>query len=92
MTRRYRAKADRNQPQVVKALRAAGWAVRHTHTIGQGWPDLVVAKQGVTAVVEIKMPGEKLTDAEVEFFETWPGAKMIVYDEQDAVDKAGALL
>jgi hypothetical protein len=87
----YRAKVDRNQPPIVKALRTAGWKVRHTHTIGEGWPDVVIAKPDVNVLVEIKMPGEKLTPDEAEFHATWPGPIIIVYSEQDAVEKAEAL-
>ena len=84
---RRRAKVDRNQPQIVATLRAAGWAVWHTHTLGRGWPDLCVAKPDVNVLVEIKMPGEKLTPDEVVFHAEWPGPVVVVYDEQDAIDK-----
>lgn len=85
---RRAAKVDGNQRTVVEALRRAGWTVRHTHMIGKGWPDVVAAKERLNLLVEIKMPGEKLTPDEAEFWQTWPGPKVIVYSEQDAVDKA----
>lgn len=84
---RRRAKVDLNQPQIVAALRAAGWKVRHTHTIGQGFPDLCASVDGLNVLVEVKMPGEKLTPDEAVFWEEWPGPKEIVYGEQDAIDK-----
>lgn len=90
--RRRAAKTDRNQKPIVAALRAAGWVVRPLHMVGDGWPDLAVAKHGLNVLVECKMPKEKLTPDEAEFWETWPGPKVIVYDEQDAVDKLGAML
>ena len=37
------------------------------------------------------MPGEKLTPDEAEFWEVWPGPKVIVYGGQDAVDKLAGL-
>ena len=88
---RRAAKVDRNQPLVVEALRKAGWTVRHTHMIGKGWPDVVAAKQHINLLVEIKMPGEKLTPDEAAFWNQWPGPKIIAYSEQDAVDKAAQL-
>jgi Holliday junction resolvase len=88
---RRRAKVDRNQPAITAALRAAGWAVKPLHMVGQGFPDLLAGKGGVNALVEIKMPGEKLTPDEVEFHATWPGPVIIAYDEQDAIEKAEAL-
>lgn len=87
---RYAAKADRNQPEVTAALRAAGWSVYHTHTVGRGYPDLAVAKDGWSAHVEVKMPGEKLTDDEQTFHRTWQGPLVIAYSGQDAIDKCEA--
>lgn len=85
---RRAAKADRNQPEVTAALRAAGWTVRPTHMVGQGYPDLNAAKHGVNLLVEVKMPGEKLSDDERKFHGSWDGPILIVYGGQDAVDKA----
>lgn len=89
---RRAAKVDGNQKAITEALRRAGWAVKPTHMIGQGWPDLVTARDTITGpinlLVECKMPGEKLTPDEQEFWDWWPGPKEIVYGPQDAVDKA----
>ena len=46
----YRKRVDRNQPEIVEALREAGASVAHTHAIGQGFPDIVVGVQGLTLV------------------------------------------
>lgn len=88
---RRAAKVDRNQPAITAALRAAGWTVKPLHAVGQGFPDLAVAKTGVNLLVEVKMPGEKLTPDEIEFHAAWPGPIIIAYDEQDAIEKAEAL-
>lgn len=37
------AKADRNQPEIVQALRAAGAKVIHLHQLGAGIPDLLIS-------------------------------------------------
>ena len=84
---RRRAKVDRNQPEVTAALRAAGWKVRPLHMVGEGWPDLCAAQDDINVLVEVKMPGEKLTPAEEKFWAEWPGPKEIAYSGQDAVDK-----
>lgn len=89
---RLRSKVDRNQPAIVAALRAAGWSILHLHQLGHGAPDLLACKHGVLALLEIKMPGEKLTPDEQEFHAAWPGEILIVFSEQEAVDKAAALL
>jgi len=72
-----RRKVDLNQREIVQGLRALGYTVRHTYTIGKGFPDLVIAKYGINLLVEVKRPGEKLTADEIEFFETWKGAAVI---------------
>ncbi len=46
----FRKRVDRNQPEIVDALRQAGASVGHTHTVGQGFPDIVVGTQGLTLV------------------------------------------
>lgn len=46
----YRKRTDRNQAEIVKALRDAGASVGHTHTVGKGFPDIVVGVPGLTIV------------------------------------------
>lgn len=36
------AKVDKNQPEIVEALRAEGAVVQHLHAVGVGCPDLLV--------------------------------------------------
>lgn len=51
---RRAAKVDRNQAEIVKALRQAGATVAPSHTMGQGFPDLVVGYRGRTYLIEVK--------------------------------------
>ncbi len=81
------ARVDANQPEVVKKLRKAGYSVQHLHTIGQGCPDLLVAKSGVNVLVEVKQPGKDLTVDERIWREKWQGLVLIVYGGDDAVLK-----
>ncbi len=83
---RRAAKVDLNQQEIVRVLRAAGFTVRHTHTIGQGFPDLVVGRLETNLLVEVKRPGEKLTADEREFFDTWRGSVIIAHDAEDVVE------
>ena len=79
---RRAAKVDLNQRQIVRELRAMGFSVRHTHTIGQGFPDLVIGKGGVNLLVEVKREGEQLTADEKEFFASWNGYVIIGYSAE----------
>jgi len=93
MTRFYQRKVDSNQSEIVTYLREAGYHVCLTHRLGEGFPDLLVARARSHAniLVEVKQKGELLTPAEKQFFETWPGDKIIAYDGEDALRKLETL-
>lgn len=81
-------RVDKNQPQIVERFRFHGFSVGITSSLGNGFPDLVVAKQMRTFVVEIKDGSQppskqKLTIMEEEFFNTWQGEAVIVKDIAD---------
>lgn len=64
------AKADRNQPDIVKALRSMGAVVKHTHQLKNLF-DILVFFRGQTYCVEIKdglkpPSGQKLKDGELQ--------------------------
>lgn len=67
-------KKDTNQPAMVKALRAAGFSVSITHTLGNGFPDLAVGYNGVTLLVEVKTKSGKLSEDEKAFMVSWNGS------------------
>lgn len=83
MGMRYSAKADANQAQIVRELRAMGFRVDIVHRLKKLY-DLVVTGQcghgkhkvydGVvhTIRVEVKMPGEGLTPDEQEYWDAEP--------------------
>lgn len=64
MPRRYAAKVDTNQREIVNALRRIGAQVQPLHTIGKGCPDILVAHRGQWYVAEIK-DGEKTKSKQV---------------------------
>jgi len=88
----YSSKVDRNQAEVVAALRAAGWVVIPMNVMRGKWLDLAISKQGVTIAVEVKMPGEALTESERKFVDEWAGLTMVAYSGQEAVDTAAKML
>lgn len=69
---RRRARVDANHGEVRSALRAAGWTVVDCAGVGSGFPDLLIARNGVVRMVEIKdgakvKSAQKLTEDEVQF-------------------------
>ena len=60
---RYAKARDANEPQIVRFLLAAGYSVERIDVPC----DLLVSRGGTTHLVEIKMPGQKLTPAQQAF-------------------------
>ena len=88
----YRKRVDGNQSEVVEALRKAGASVTILARFGEVVPDLLVGYQGVTYLMEIKRPKEKLTELEQRFFTEWRGKPpVIVYTAEGALMMIGAI-
>ena len=78
---RYAAKVDKNQKEIVLALRLAGayvWII--------GLPvDLLVGFKGHTFLVEVKVgPRKRLTALQDDFFKNWPGSTLARIDGPEA--------
>ena len=91
---RRAAKVDRNQSEIVQALRQIGCSVQPLHAVGAGCPDLAVGWQGRTFMLEVKdglaPPSERqLTPAQVEFHAAWRGHVAVVTSVKSALDAIG---
>jgi hypothetical protein len=67
--RRFNAKRDANEPEIVEALQAAGASV---YRLDQP-TDAVLGYRGKTLLIEIKMPGASLNENQKKFFAEWKG-------------------
>ena len=85
-------RVDANQGRIVAALRKCGVAVRSLAGIGDGVPDLLAysARSGYV-LLEVKVPGEKLTEDQERFHREWPGRIHIVETIDDALRACGVL-
>lgn len=90
---RYAAKVDRNHTEIVRGLRDAGVRVWDTSRLGSGYPDACCYWPATGLhLIEIKMPGEKLTEHEAKFHALFEGAAVhIVFGVEDALRKIGAI-
>ena len=84
------ARVDRNQSEIVKAVRSVGASVLLLHRVGSGCPDLLVGRRGRNLLLEVKdgnrPPSEqKLTEDEQTFHATWPGHKAVVRNAKEAI-------
>lgn len=86
---RRAAKKDANHNEIVKHLKAEGWAVLDLSRLGGGCPDILVSRRGFQVLVEIKdgskpPSGRQLTDAQAKFWKDWPGVKIVAKSPEDA--------
>lgn len=91
MAKRWQAATDRNQSQIVRALRDAGCSVFVTSNVAGGFPDIVVGLRDQTYLLEIKTKRGKLTPSQVEFFGSWRGHAVVVRNVEEALRAVGLL-
>lgn len=77
--RRYAHAVDQNQPAIVDALRKCGVCVHDTSGVGDGFPDLVCGWKGKISLLELKVPGEELNEAQKLFHERWRARGLAVH-------------
>jgi hypothetical protein len=92
---RRKARTDSNQSSIVSALRdIPGVSVAVTSSLGQGYPDLNIGRNGITYLVELKdgsLPPSKkqLTDDEKEFKDRWTGHYSVCENIDDILKVIG---
>ena len=84
----YAKKVDKNQADVVKALRDYGADVYLLHMVGGGIPDLMVLYEETTILMEVKDGIEKkLTPQQITLFANWKGGHLYrVNSVQEAIE------
>ena len=93
---RTASKVDRNQAEIVKALRDAKATVQPLHAVGKGCPDLLVGFRGRNFLLEVKdwqaAPSDrKLNDRQVEWHDGWKGQRAVVEMAGAALAVIGAI-
>lgn len=86
----YKAKTDKNQSEIVNALRKVGASVICLHTVGNGCPDLLVGFRGETFLIEVKTTKGKLTSHQKTVISIWDGRPIsVVRTIDDALNAIG---
>lgn len=85
------AKIDANQNEIVEALRKIGCSVQILSSVGKGCPDILVGKNGINYLIEIKdgnkpKSAQKLTPDQVEWHEKWNGSVVVVSSAEMAIE------
>lgn len=89
----YARKTDNNHSEIVKTLRQLGCSVFDTSRVAGGFPDLVVGKNQITCLCEIKS-GEKkkYTAAQELFMLNWKGSAVVRINDIDGAIRLVKLL
>lgn len=87
---------DRNQPEIVKALRKVGASVQSLAELGRGVPDLLVAYKGVWYLMEVKdglqpESRRRLTEDEQNWHDSVRAKVSIVKSVDEALAVIGAV-
>ena len=77
---------DKNQKEIVEALKSVGCSVLTLADKGKGVPDLLVGHRGQNYLVEVKSEKGKLTEDQEKFFNLWHGAVMIFRSAEEAIE------
>lgn len=87
---RKAAKTDRNQAEVVDALRQVGASVQSLAATGKGCPDLLVGYRGINYLMEVK-DGDKVPSAreltidQKHWHSLWRGSVYVVKSVDEAL-------
>jgi hypothetical protein len=81
-----RHRADKNQQEIVDALRDIGVSVLILSQVGGGCPDLMIGWRGKNYLLEVKSENGELRPGQVEFFDTWKGRAFIVRSVEETLE------
>ena len=82
---RRAAKRDLAELAIVKCLRLSGWSVEYISK--KDVPDLIIGKNGVTLLAEVKTAKGKLRPGQEKWHDEWRGSKpWILRDVEDVLD------
>ncbi len=84
----YARRVDSTHKELVKVLRDMGCSVFDTSRVAGGFPDVVVGKNGITALVEFKSSvTSKFTPAQDMFMLNWKGSTVCrIHDIEGAIN------
>lgn len=82
----HRAKIDANHCEIKEAFEWCGFSVKDCRRFGEGFPDLVLGRNGYTHLAEIKTLTGKLNKRQLEFIAAHRGSVYVVRTVEDVND------
>jgi Holliday junction resolvase len=76
---------DANQFPLVRELLACGFSVADTSQVGGDFPDLVVARNALNVLVEVKTTNGRLTAGQNDFASRWRGPVILARSAEDVL-------
>lgn len=94
---RFKAKIDANQPAIVGALRQIGCSVQSLAALGNGVPDLLIARNGFLFLLEVKdgnrCPSDQLlTEDQEDWIAKWKSEVHIARSVDEALRIASEIV
>ena len=84
--RMFSSRQDSNHASIVKDLRLLGYQVHEMKSVGGGFPDILVARNGKMALLEIKTEDGELNDKQKQWHSKWEGPEVgIVRTTEQAI-------
>jgi Holliday junction resolvase len=81
----YAKKTDKNQQEIMDALRKHGAFVVDMSKAGKGFPDLVVGYKNITLLIEVKSsPKALFTQDQLKFIANWSGGPLVRADDVES--------
>ena len=84
------ARTDKNQTEIVQALRQVGASVQSLAKVGDGCPDLLVAYRDRHYVMEVKTAKGKVRPQQISWCDEWVGTVHLVRSVDEALKAIGA--
>ncbi len=82
----HRVTRDKNHLAIAAELRQRGFSVGDLSAQGQGFPDIIVSRENLTVLMEIKMPDAGIYVSQIEFLSTWKGYAGFVRTIDEALE------
>lgn len=95
---RYKLRKDNQHAQIVAELLQSGFAVADTYQAGAGFPDLVISRNGLNVLCEIKTQTglktalDRLRPSQVLFQARWKGPIITAFSASEIVHSFNMLL
>jgi hypothetical protein len=88
---RHTHRVDDTQEAIVADLRACGFSVLSLTSLGNGCPDLLVARGNRMHLLEVKSENGALRDSQSDFAKAWNAPVLVVRSSTDALQALKAM-